>query len=205
MEGQKATFSTSVVESCTHLITTQKDVEKNTTKCEFGLMSTLNMGIDQIPDRAACEIQSCQIVSLDWLLDSLEAKKPLAEENYILGSGSGQNGSDRGAVEDSEDTKTTTQKDMKNGDQKDTTTVTENYSKLNVKDNASTDVKTNAKEKAQASGKKRGSTMLDSMEVDASKKTKDAQKAGFKNLNIPVDEGFLREEIKHKGDSALSP
>ncbi|KAJ5140864.1 hypothetical protein N7448_004272 [Penicillium atrosanguineum] len=179
VEDQKATFSTSVSESCTHLITTPKDVEKNTTKY-----------------RAACEIQSCQIVSLDWLLDSLEAKKPLAEEKYILGSGSGQNGLDQDVPEDSEDTKTTTQKGTTKGTQRDTAAVT---SKLGVKSNSSTDAKTDAKENAQASGKKRGSALLDGMEEDASKKSKDAQKAGFKNLNIPVDEGFLREEVKHKG------
>ena len=168
-------------------------------------MATMSLGIDQIPDRAACEIQSCQIVSIDWLLDSLEAKKPLAEEKYILGSDSSQKGSDQDALRDFEDTKTTIQKDTTIGTQNGTATVTVKDSKLDVKDNASTDAKTNAKENAQASGKKRGSALLDSMEQDASKKSKDAQKAGFKDLNIPVDEGFLREEIKHKGDSALSP
>ena len=33
VEGQGATFSTSVSPECTHLITTQKDVEKKSAKC----------------------------------------------------------------------------------------------------------------------------------------------------------------------------
>jgi poly [ADP-ribose] polymerase len=34
VEEQGATFSTSVTDLCTHLITTQKEVDKNTMKCE---------------------------------------------------------------------------------------------------------------------------------------------------------------------------
>ncbi|KAJ6134592.1 hypothetical protein N7523_000914 [Penicillium sp. IBT 18751x] len=180
VEGQNATFSSSVVDSCTHLITTEKDVEKNTMKY-----------------RAACEIQSCQVVSLDWLLDSLKARKPLAEGKYIMGSGPGQNGSDQDMLEDAEDTKTTVQIDSTNGAPNDTAT-TMKKSKIDVQNNLPTGTETNGKENSQASGKKRGSALLDSMEEDASKKTKDAQKAGFKNLSIPVDEGFRRMEIQHK-------
>lgn len=35
MEDHDATFSPSVTDECTHLVTTQKDVEKNTAKCKF--------------------------------------------------------------------------------------------------------------------------------------------------------------------------
>lgn len=34
IEKNGATFSMSVTEDCTHLVTTEKDVEKQTTKCE---------------------------------------------------------------------------------------------------------------------------------------------------------------------------
>lgn len=34
IENNEATFSTSVTDDCTHLVTTEKDVEKQTTKCE---------------------------------------------------------------------------------------------------------------------------------------------------------------------------
>jgi poly [ADP-ribose] polymerase len=199
VEGQKATFSPSVTESCTHLITTQKDVEKNTTKCESGLSQSRALSLTRFTDRAACEIQSCQIVSHEWLLDSLDAKKPLAEEDYILGSD--QNGSGQSALQDSADEKTATQDDTKSGTLPGTASVTKKYSKPNVKENASTDAKKDQKKNAQTdSTKKRDFAQLDSIEQDAKKKPKDAQKAGFKSLNIPVDEVFLREERCYKSD-----
>lgn len=34
IEKNGATFTTTVTEDCTHLVTTEKDVEKQTTKCE---------------------------------------------------------------------------------------------------------------------------------------------------------------------------
>lgn len=34
IEKNGATFSTAVTDDCTHLVTTDKDVEKQTTKCE---------------------------------------------------------------------------------------------------------------------------------------------------------------------------
>lgn len=37
VEGQGATFSTTVSEGCTHLVTTQKEVEKGTVKCKFAV------------------------------------------------------------------------------------------------------------------------------------------------------------------------
>jgi poly [ADP-ribose] polymerase len=45
VESQGATFSATVGADCTHLVTTQKEVEKNSTKCELtphtGLLSVL--------------------------------------------------------------------------------------------------------------------------------------------------------------------
>lgn len=35
VEENGATFSTSVTEECTHLVTTQVDVDKQSTKCRF--------------------------------------------------------------------------------------------------------------------------------------------------------------------------
>ncbi|KAL4907987.1 hypothetical protein BDW74DRAFT_148354 [Aspergillus multicolor] len=69
IEGQGATFTTSVSTDCTHLVTTQRDVEKNTAKCQH-----------------ACGLQNCEVVSLDWLLESNKAKKPVSETSYRLGS-----------------------------------------------------------------------------------------------------------------------
>ena len=35
IEKNGSTFTTTVTEDCTHLVTTEKDVEKQTTKCEW--------------------------------------------------------------------------------------------------------------------------------------------------------------------------
>lgn len=40
IEKNGATFSTSVTDDCTHLVTTEKDVEKQTTKCEYTTADT---------------------------------------------------------------------------------------------------------------------------------------------------------------------
>ncbi|KAL2834935.1 poly polymerase catalytic domain-containing protein [Aspergillus cavernicola] len=69
VEGHGATFSKSVGLDCTHLITTQKEVDKNGTKYSH-----------------ACAINKCEIVSIDWLLDSDKAKKPVSEKSYHFGT-----------------------------------------------------------------------------------------------------------------------
>ncbi|KAI9371850.1 poly polymerase catalytic domain-containing protein [Aspergillus egyptiacus] len=69
VEGHGATFSSSVGVDCTHLITTQKEVEKGGTKYT-----------------QACSLKKCEIVSLDWLLDSDKAKKPVSEKPYHFGA-----------------------------------------------------------------------------------------------------------------------
>ncbi|KAL2854968.1 poly polymerase catalytic domain-containing protein [Aspergillus pseudoustus] len=69
VESQGATFSSSVGADCTHLITTQKEVEKNGTKFQ-----------------QACGIQKCEIVILDWLLASEKANKPVSEKSYHFGT-----------------------------------------------------------------------------------------------------------------------
>ncbi|KAJ5591917.1 uncharacterized protein N7459_002286 [Penicillium hispanicum] len=84
VEDRGATFVTTVNDQCTHLITTEKDVEKKSAKF-----------------RAASESTNCQIVSLEWLLESIKAKKPLPEKNHTPGSGqvpaaqNGQKGNDK--------------------------------------------------------------------------------------------------------------
>lgn len=42
IEGNGATFSTAVTDECTHLVTTEKDVEKQTTKCEYTTTYTIS-------------------------------------------------------------------------------------------------------------------------------------------------------------------
>ncbi|KAL5000285.1 poly polymerase catalytic domain-containing protein [Aspergillus recurvatus] len=69
VERHGATFTSSVSTNCTHLIATQKEVDKNGTKY-----------------RHACGLQNCEVVSLNWLFDSDKAKKPVSEAPYRFGA-----------------------------------------------------------------------------------------------------------------------
>lgn len=150
-------------------------------------------------------IATCQIVSLDWLIESIQAvevngaKKPFPEIGYILGSV--QNGISQDVQKDSnKDTKSVIQKDATSDALKvikSDVLVDANSDAQNI---ASMDSQTDTKNDQENSAKKRHAAQVDGIEEDSSKKQKDAQKAGFKNLNIPVDEAFLREHVQHKGE-----
>ncbi|KAJ5641393.1 hypothetical protein N7490_005393 [Penicillium lividum] len=71
VEEQGSTFMTVLDNTCTHLITTQKEVERKGTKYQ-----------------AACKIPTCKIVNVDWLVSSCEAKKVLPEKAFLLSSDS---------------------------------------------------------------------------------------------------------------------
>ncbi|KAF9883648.1 hypothetical protein FE257_003082 [Aspergillus nanangensis] len=123
IQSHGGTFSTGVPGDLTHLITTQKEIDNKNSKF-----------------KQAFKVYNCSIVSVDWLIESDEAEKPLPETSYLLGP-------DATKKDDDED-----------GDDK--------------------------KEK-----KKR--TLEEVLEMDGeatNKKVKDAQKAGSKSLNVPVDE-----------------
>ncbi len=83
-------FSSSVGSDCTHLITTQKEVERNGTKCELALPKPWPYVICLhnliTPDQQACGLKKCEVVSIDWLLDSGKAKKPVSEKPYRFGA-----------------------------------------------------------------------------------------------------------------------
>lgn len=53
-------------------------------------------------DKTAYWIRTCDVVSLDWLLESVDAKKPLPVKKYLLGS-DGADGSGDGDDEDKKD------------------------------------------------------------------------------------------------------
>lgn len=90
IEDNGATFSTSVTDDLTHLVTTDRDVDKESTKCEYAKYDHIAIVIfcltNQL-DKQASAVTGCQIVSLDWLTESTEKKKPLPEGRYILGKG----------------------------------------------------------------------------------------------------------------------
>ncbi|KAJ5936588.1 hypothetical protein N7466_003038 [Penicillium verhagenii] len=67
VEGNSATFANSVDNTCTHLIATEKEVAKKSAKYQ-----------------AACKVEGCQVVSVDWLVESSERGKVLPELVYLL-------------------------------------------------------------------------------------------------------------------------
>ncbi|KAH8432738.1 putative poly(ADP)-ribose polymerase PARP [Aspergillus melleus] len=79
IESRGATFSPGVTIGCTHLITTQREINNNNTKYV-----------------QATKVYNCKIVSVDWLIDSHEAKKPLDEKDYLFNSNSKSDDEDSG-------------------------------------------------------------------------------------------------------------
>lgn len=67
IEKHGATYSPGVTNGCTHLITTQREINNSNTKYV-----------------QATKVYSCSIVSVDWLIDSHEANKPLSEKDYLF-------------------------------------------------------------------------------------------------------------------------
>ncbi|GKZ23618.1 hypothetical protein AbraIFM66951_009894 [Aspergillus brasiliensis] len=63
------TFSTAVTEECTHLVTTQREVDNKSVKYT-----------------QAVKVYTCNIVSLKWLIDSDSAGKKLDEKSFLMGS-----------------------------------------------------------------------------------------------------------------------
>ncbi|OJJ96397.1 hypothetical protein ASPACDRAFT_81570 [Aspergillus aculeatus ATCC 16872] len=119
IKKQGAEFSAAITETLTHLITTPKEVANQSRKYT-----------------QACKVPYCNIVSLDWLIDSETAGKRLAEKDFLLDSASNK------AKTDGEETKKKRTLEQALGVNEDGTT----------------------------------------------KKLKNAQKAGTKALNIPVDD-----------------
>ncbi|KAL4889345.1 poly polymerase [Aspergillus ambiguus] len=68
IKSHGATFSQAVTNDCTHLITTQREIDNKNSKY-----------------KQAFKVYNCNIVSLDWLIESDQAKKLLPEKSYTLG------------------------------------------------------------------------------------------------------------------------
>ncbi|PGH03023.1 poly [ADP-ribose] polymerase [Blastomyces parvus] len=67
IESGGGIYSARVLDDCTHLVTTQKDVDDNKPKC-----------------KKAAALKSVKIVSWNWLLDSAADGKPASEASYLL-------------------------------------------------------------------------------------------------------------------------
>ncbi|GIK00388.1 hypothetical protein Aspvir_004411 [Aspergillus viridinutans] len=164
VEGQGATFTSTVSEGCTHLITTQKEAEKGTVKY-----------------KQACNLPGCEVVSLEWLLDSQKAGKPLASKTYLLTSGAASVGQDQ------------------NGGASTSATATSAPT-------SPTAPKTNKRKLADANADAVDGVVDangDSNGDEANKKQKDAQKASAKSLNVPIDEGCTMPGAVFIEDSGL--
>ncbi|CAI7590850.1 unnamed protein product [Penicillium glandicola] len=176
IEENGATFSSSVTDDCTHLVTTIKDVEKQTTKY-----------------KQASKLANCHIVTILWLLHSHEAKKPLLELEFYFDPVSqvseadddAQDKSANGsAVPPAENRRTTRKRGA------DAASV-ENDADKTIEDTKKNGANGNAKpsdEKKPATKKR--SVDEDAAENSSNKKTKNIQKTGTKAINIPIDEGF---------------
>lgn len=100
-------------------------------------------------------------MNLDWLLDSVEAKKPLAGKAYLFtAEGDDNNGDDDDVDDGSNKTRTSNKRkqDKQDGDDK-------------------------------ASKKRTDVACIDDTTNGDGKEMNDAQKASSKTLNVPVDEG----------------
>lgn len=130
--------------------------------------------------KQAAKAPNCAVVSIDWLIESRDAKKPLPESGYQLGSG-GSKSASQGDTNSNPNSNSNG-----NGNGKDTKAKDDNDEK---------DKKTKTNDQA---GKKRthAETQDDSAGDDqaqpdkdqSNKKMKDAQKATSKPLRVDVDE-----------------
>lgn len=146
-----------------------------------------------ITDQAALNSASCQIVSIDWLLESAAKKKPLAEKTYLLDAGGAADAANGADTKD--DTKrngkrptrkASVKAEDKNGDDVDSQSVNGDDQKA---------VKKRTKTAAPKAEKKRAiKEEGDDESADTSnKKQKSSQKANSKALVVPVDSLFRFE------------
>lgn len=147
-----------------------------------------------ITDQAASKSASCQIVSIDWLLESAAKKKPLAEKAYLLDAGGAADAADGADAKDDakQNGKRPTRKASvktadKNGDDVDSQNANGDDQKA-VKKSA----KTTAAPKTE---KKRAIKEEEDEEAadTSNKKQKNSQKATSKALVVPVDSLFRFE------------
>lgn len=147
-----------------------------------------------ITDQAASNSASCQIVSIDWLLESAAKKKPLAEKAYLLAAGGAADTAN--GVDTKDDTKQNGKRPTrkasvktadKNGDDVDSQTANGDDQKA---------VKKSTKTAAPKIEKKRAiKEEKDEESADTSnKKQKNSQKANSKALVVPVDSLFKFEK-----------
>ncbi|CAG8909903.1 unnamed protein product [Penicillium egyptiacum] len=175
IEKNGATFSTAVTDDCTHLVTTEKDVEKQTTKY-----------------KQASQLANCHIVPLSWLVESDKAKKPLPESNYSFGQADQAPQADDDTQKNVDgiaalpaDNKRTTRKRGADA----TSAANDSDKTTNDTQKNGTSRKGNPNVDKQPTTKKRAADE-EPVKKGANKKIKDIQKTATKAINVPIDEGF---------------
>ncbi|EAW12631.1 putative poly(ADP)-ribose polymerase PARP [Aspergillus clavatus NRRL 1] len=152
IEAHGASFAASVGDGCTHLVSTRKEVEKGSVKY-----------------KQACAVKGCDVVSLDWLLESDKARKPLAAKAYLLAPGGG----------DAETKAPKEQKKKRKIDAVDADGDVKVEAEANANGDANGDANGHADKAVKADA--------DADDAVPSKK----QKAETKALKVPVDEGCM--------------
>ncbi|KAL2010392.1 hypothetical protein VTN00DRAFT_6199 [Thermoascus crustaceus] len=148
VEQYGGTFSAKVTDDCTHLVSTQREVENGGTK-----------------NKQAANVANCQVVSLDWLLDSEKAKKALPVKNYLFGSAK------------------STATDGTNG------TNGKKNTRASQKDDEADAGKSSKKRSLKTTSDDKAAVNDSAIDQQPPrKKQKDGQKAKSKDLNVPVDE-----------------
>lgn len=105
---------------------------------------------------------------MDWLLRSVDGKKPLAEKPYLLGQS------------DEDEPK-------KNGNAKKSEAEPEVKDEDEAEDEAA-----KKSDVIKKNDKKRGIKQEDDQTDESNKKQKDSQKVGFKSLNVPLEEAAVK-------------
>lgn len=104
VEEQGATFSQNVHDQVTHLVTTEKDVSKRSTKCTFEATSYWSLLYNLQPqfillifiiDEQARKFPNCKIVSFEWLQESVASRSLVSEKPYILKASSASESSSK--------------------------------------------------------------------------------------------------------------
>ncbi|PGH29060.1 poly [ADP-ribose] polymerase [[Emmonsia] crescens] len=169
IESGGGTYSPKLIDTCTHLVTTQKDVDDNKPKC-----------------KQAASIKGIKIVSWNWLLDSAADGKPASETSYLLTTTTAPIPASNGRPVRSSRTK-----QQPNGTNA-SVSVDDNKD-----DQPTKDTKPSKGKKQTANSKTKRPIAADDDEDDTTsksqdeppvKKQKDAQKASSPTIKVPVDE-----------------
>ncbi|PGH12233.1 hypothetical protein AJ79_04413 [Helicocarpus griseus UAMH5409] len=170
IESGGGTYTTKVVDTCTHLVTTQKDVDENKPKY-----------------KQAAAIKGVKIVSLSWLLDSAAVGKPVAESSHLLTPTAAPAPASNGRPVRSSRTKQ--QPDGINSQPRANDDEEDKPAK-DAKPSKGKKQTVNSKTKRPAAvDDDEDATVSKSQAEPPAKKQKDAQKNSSPTLKVPVDEG----------------